>query len=149
MMVIDILTKKTSEKQRDQAENRGGGGHRHRPQPTHPVASRIASQGKLALFDLLVDLLDQHDGILDQQPDQTQCTQQRHKIERAVEGQQTGGDANDRQRHREPDDQRLTQSAKQPGCWSESSTESPPGSTDNSPFWAFFESSYSPPQERL
>lgn len=69
IMVIAMLTKKTFGQKEDQAQDGGAGGQDH---GAHAADARVENglvRG-LAGGDLLVDLLDEDDGVLDQQTDQ-------------------------------------------------------------------------------
>ncbi|CAN0264741.1 unnamed protein product, partial [Chrysoparadoxa australica] len=63
--------------------------------------------------DALIDLVHQHDGVLDQHPRQRQQAQQRGEGEGHIRRQKPRADAADRHRHDQPDDQRLTHALKQ------------------------------------
>ena len=112
MMVIAMATKKASNSSGIMPSAVVEGRHRDRPQ----AADAGIDDGRhqvLALAALQVDLVDQHDGVLDQHAHQAEETEQRHEAERLVGREQSHRDTDEGQRHHQPDDQRLAQRVEQ------------------------------------
>ena len=105
MMHTAIAPKNGSLQQRNHAEHRRDGDHQHRPHLAHAaVENRLI--GRRSLRDLVANLAQHDDRILDLLAAQAEHAQQSHEAERLSREQQPAGDADDRQRHDQPDQQR-------------------------------------------